>query len=145
MFTLGMASAALGGQIDRTIRGSLLRCDRYHRSGRQEAINVRKELSATRGFPAHGISKHRQVHGGHHMTVDPAEMFVQRRSNLGPTRQMDVAIRNIRRRSMKRAITLHLLQVAETSRHYRERLVMAETEAAALWSTTAISHHQSPE
>jgi hypothetical protein len=38
-------------------------------------------------------------------------MSVQRRSNLGATRKVDVAIRNIRRRSMKHAVTVHLLQL----------------------------------
>jgi hypothetical protein len=106
-----MGILALSGQLDRPIRGSLQRCDRYHRSDRHGAINMRKEQSAARGLPVHGISKYRQVHSGQHKSVDPAEMSVQRRSNLGATRKVDVAIRNIRRRSMKHAVTVHLLQL----------------------------------
>jgi hypothetical protein len=72
---------------------------------------VRKKLSAARGLPAHGISQRRQVHSGQHKAVDPAEVFVQRRGDLGATRQVDVAIHNIHRRSMEYAVTLHLLQL----------------------------------
>ena len=70
------------------------------------------------GLPAHGITEPRQVHSGQHQAVDPAEVFVQRRCDLGTTRQVDVAISNIRRRSAEHPVTLHLLQFC-----YRHDLV----------------------
>jgi hypothetical protein len=53
-----------------------------------------------------------KVRSGQHKAVDPAEMLAQLRCNLGGTRQVDVAIRNIRRRSMEYAVTPHLLRSA---------------------------------
>ena len=107
---LGLAPG-LNGQFDCPIRGSLQRCDRYHGLYRQKAIDVREKLSIAWPLPAYGVTKPRQVHSGQRKAIDPAEMFVQCRGNLGGTRQVDVAIRNIHRRSVEYAVTLHLLQL----------------------------------
>jgi hypothetical protein len=41
----------------------------------------------------------------------PREVFVQGLGKLGTTRQVDIAIGNIRRRSSEHAVMLHLLQL----------------------------------